>query len=244
MILGVKMKFVLFFLLAFGLIPFAHATEISGTPEITDADTVVISGTKVRLLDMDAPESDQFCLDAKGQPWNCGTDAREALRKKASGKEWTCEGTHFDGYGRLLASCLVENNNISQWMVRNGWALSPIQKGYSHRFDADEQIARSTQAGLWAGAFIAPWEWRRRNCKTEIRGALHVPIDVQRKLCGSPSISPDPACTIKATARGGKCIYHVEGGQYYGKLKITGNNKRWFCTESEAQAAGCRRSKR
>jgi hypothetical protein len=136
----------------------------------------------------------------------------------------------------LLASCLVENENISQWMVRNGWAMSPTKKGYSHRFDADEKLARDAQAGLWGGAFIAPQDWRYRNCKTEVRDALDVPIDAGRKLCGSPAIPPDPKCTIKSTTRGGACIYHVEGGSFYGALK--------FCSELEAQAAGCRRSKR
>jgi endonuclease YncB( thermonuclease family) len=222
----------------------ARAAEISGLPEITDGDTVVISGTKLRLLDMDAPESDQFCLNKNSEPWNCGIDAREALKKKADGKEWDCQTTRPDDHGRMLASCLVEKENISQWMVREGWAMSPTHRGYSHRFDADEQVARAATAGLWAGAFIAPWDWRRRNCKTEVRGALSVPIDAQRKLCGSPSIPPDPSCTIKATSRGGQCIYHLDGGYFYGALKMSGNNKRWFCSEVEAQAAGCRRAKR
>lgn len=222
----------------------AQAADISGIPEITDGDTVVIAGTKLRLLDMDAPESDQFCLDQKSEPWNCGIDARDALRKKAGGKEWDCQTTRPDDHGRLLARCLVGQENISQWMVRGGWAMSPTHKGYSHRFDTDERAAREAQAGLWAGAFIAPWDWRRRNCKTEARGALAVPIDAQRKLCGSPAIQPDPSCTIKATSRGGQCIYHLDGGYFYGALKMSGSNKRWFCTEVEAQAAGCRRSKR
>jgi len=41
----------------------ARGAEVSGIPEITDGDTVIISGAKPRLLDMDAPESDQFCLN-------------------------------------------------------------------------------------------------------------------------------------------------------------------------------------
>lgn len=223
----------------------AHAAEISGVPEITDGDTVVIGTTTLRLLDMDAPESDQFCLNKNSEPWNCGIDAREALKKMAGGKAWTCQTTRKDDHGkRWLASCFDGQENISQLMVRDGWAMSPTHKGYSHRFDADEQTAREAQAGLWAGAFIAPWDWRRRNCKTGVWGALVVPLDAQRKLCGSPAIPPDPNCTIKATSRGDTCIYHMDGDLYYGALKMSGRNKRWFCSEVEAQAAGCRRSKR
>jgi endonuclease YncB( thermonuclease family) len=238
------MHIVLLFLIALFLIIPANAGTISGIPEITDADTVVISGTKIRLLDMDAPETEQFCLDQKGEAWNCGISARDALKKQSGGKVWNCETTRPDRDKRMLSSCTVDGQNISAWMVREGWAMSPTHKGYSHRFDAEEKVARAAQVGLWAGAFIAPWDWRRRNCKTEVRGALGVPIDAQRKLCGSPAIPPDPSCTIKATSRGGACIYHLEGGYFYGALKMAGSNKRWFCTKLEAEAAGCRASKR
>ncbi len=43
----------------------------------------------------------------------------------------------------------------------------------------------------------------------------------------------------------GERIYHVPGGAYYSRTKIsTAKGERWFCTEEEAQAAGWRRSKR
>ncbi|MBR0798727.1 thermonuclease family protein [Bradyrhizobium jicamae] len=237
-------KFIALFLLAGLSLHAARAGTLTGVPEIGDGDTVVIAGEKIRLLDMDAPESDQLCLDQKGEFWECGIAAREALKKETTGKAWECQTTRLDRDKRWLSSCTVDGQNISAWMVREGWALSPTHKGYSHRFDAEERRAREAQAGLWAGAFIAPWDWRRRNCKTEVRGALQVPIDAQRKLCGSPPIPPDPNCTIKATLGRKECIYHVEGQASYGSLQMSGRNKRWFCTTSEAEAAGCRLSKR
>jgi endonuclease YncB( thermonuclease family) len=221
----------------------AFSGELVGIPTITDGDTVVLRETKIRLLDMDAPETDQFCLDAQGQAWNCGIDAREALKAQVKGEEWRCQGEKNDRYGRLLASCTVRGENISRWMVKAGWAMSPIQKGYSHRFDKMEAKAREGNVGLWAGAFIAPWDWRLRNCKTEILGSISVPIDAQQRLCGSPSKPPDPNCTIKATLRSDQCIYHQEGGRYYGKIRMEGPNKRWFCSKIEAESAGCRPAK-
>jgi endonuclease YncB( thermonuclease family) len=219
------------------------AAELVGVPTITDGDTVVINDTKIRLLDMDAPETDQFCLDAQGRPWTCGVDAREALKTRVKADEWRCAGEKLDRYGRLLASCTVRGANISGWMVEAGWAMSPTQKGYSHQFDNQERLAREGRVGLWAGAFIAPWDWRRRNCKTEILGSVSVPIDAQIKLCGSPSKPPDPSCAIKATLHKDECIYHLEGGRYYGKIKMEGPNKRWFCSKVEAETAGCRPAK-
>ncbi|MGZ3306569.1 MAG: thermonuclease family protein [Asticcacaulis sp.] len=50
------------------LVNAANAKELVGIPTITDGDTVVIGETKIRLLDMDAPETDQFCLDKEGNP--------------------------------------------------------------------------------------------------------------------------------------------------------------------------------
>jgi endonuclease YncB( thermonuclease family) len=225
-----------------------HASDIVGTPsamDITDGDTVIVARTKIRLLDLDAPETDQICLDRNGEFWRCGIAARDALIKWAATKQWTCHLTGQQTYNRSLASCFVDNEDVSEWMVRAGWAMSPNNgKGYSHRFDADERLAREGKNGIWSGAFIAPWNWRTRNCKTEILGATSVPIDAQRKLCGSPAMPPDPNCTIKATLRSNACIYHLPGDHYYGPLKMSGSNKRWFCSEEEAQAAGCRPSRR
>ncbi len=43
----------------------------------------------------------------------------------------------------------------------------------------------------------------------------------------------------------GERIYHVPGGAYYSRTRISpAKGERWFCTEEEAQAAGWRRSKR
>ena len=58
----------LIFILAILVANAAIAEEFVGIPAITDGDTVVIGETKIRLLDMDAPESDQSCLDKKGAP--------------------------------------------------------------------------------------------------------------------------------------------------------------------------------
>ena len=42
------------------------------------------------------------------------------------------------------------------------------------------------------------------------------------------------------TYSGERCIYHVQGGQFYGKTKP----ERCYATEDEAGRDGCRRSKR
>lgn len=61
--------------------------------------------------------------------------------------------------------------------------------------------------------------------------------------CASP---PDPSCTIKGNVNSsGEKIYHVLGGSFYNRTDIKPEEgDRWFCTESEAQSAGFRRSER
>jgi endonuclease YncB( thermonuclease family) len=94
----------------------ATAAELTGTPRIVDGDTVEIGGVKIRLEGIDAPETDQLCLNAKGQRWTCGIDARDQLINKAGGKPWTCRVSGSDRYGRSLATCKVDGEDVESWM--------------------------------------------------------------------------------------------------------------------------------
>jgi endonuclease YncB( thermonuclease family) len=46
------------------------ADELMAVPRIVDAETVEAGAVKIRLSGVDAPESDQRCLDARGQVWS------------------------------------------------------------------------------------------------------------------------------------------------------------------------------
>jgi endonuclease YncB( thermonuclease family) len=223
----------------------AAASDIIGIPRIVDGDTIQIDATKIRLNGIDAPETDQVCLDEKGLRWTCGITARDELVRHAGDKPWTCHVTGTDRYGRSLATCEVGSEDIEKWMVRSGWALSFVR--YSHAYDADEEAARGTHSGLWAGAFIAPWDWRSRNTKTVVLGAASVPTNAQIILLGAASAAeaPSPECTIKGNInRSGECIYHQQGGRWYEKINMDlSKGKRWFCSVQEAEAAGCRAPK-
>src|SRR5882757_5880971 len=95
------------------------AAEITGIPRIVDGDTVVIGQVKIRLSGIDAPETDQLCLDAKGEKWACGIAARDELIKHSKEQAWECPTTGTDRYGRSLASCFIEGEDVSKWMVRS-----------------------------------------------------------------------------------------------------------------------------
>jgi endonuclease YncB( thermonuclease family) len=220
----------------------ALAAEVTGLSRIVDGDTVEIAQTKIRFVGIDAPETDQLCLDAKAQKWACGISARDELIKHSAGRPWTCGVTGTDKYGRSLGNCSVGGEDVSKWMVRSGWAMSFVQ--YSHTYDSDEDVARKAHAGLWAGSFVAPWEWRHRGKGTTILGAASVPIVAQKTLLSSVSAgeAPSPECTIKGNVnRSGECIFHEPGGRWYAKINLDiSKGKRWFCSVSDAEAAGCR----
>jgi endonuclease YncB( thermonuclease family) len=178
-----------------------RANDLTGIPHILDGDTVAINGIRVRLQGIDAPEMEQFCLDNKGRRADCGKGVRDRLREKSAGRAWTCKVLGQDVYSRSLARCNVGGEDIQKWLVRSGFALS--YKQYSHDYDADEQAARNAHAGLWSGAFIAPWDWRHRNTSTEILGAVSVPLNAQKILLRPDTIIPKgttPAPKVNTTA--------------------------------------------
>ena len=156
----------------------AGAADVTGVPKIRDGDQVQIGNTRIRLGGVDAPSTDQLCLNNSGERWTCGVAARDALTKHVEGKTWTCHVRQTDRRGRTVARCEVDGEDIQKWMVTSGWALAYAR--FPHDYDADEKAAREAKAGMWQGAFIAPWDWRARNKKTTIFGAAKPPENAQR----------------------------------------------------------------
>ena len=215
--------------------------EVAGSPVITDGDTVIVADTKIRLQGVDAPETDQICLDHEGSDWNCGISARDALIHRAGKEIWRCQLRGSDAYGRALGTCFVEGWNINRWLVSEGWALA--FRHYARTYAYEEDYAKAKKKGLWAGSFIAPWDWRHRNCDTQLHSLAPISIEAHWRLCGSPAQPPSTKCSIKGNLKPRACIYHLPGGRHYGKLSMEGPKRRWFCSEDEAIAVGCQRAK-
>ena len=224
----------------------AVAADITGTAKVREGDTVVIGNTRIRLGGIDAPNVDQLCLNNAGERWTCGVAARDELIKHADNKVWTCHTRQTDRRGRQVARCEVDGEDIQKWMVKSGWALSYVR--FSHDYDADEKAAREAKAGMWQGAFIAPWDWRVRNKKTTILGAAKAPPNANAILLASASgpVAPSPDCTIKGNVNGaGECIYHKPTSRWYAQIKMhISKGTRWFCSVDDAEAAGCRETRR
>lgn len=218
------------------------AAEIRGIPRILDGDTVEIAEQRVRIFGIDAPETEQLCLDEVAKRAACGVRARNALASLSPGQPWSCVPVDVDQYGRRVARCQVEGQDIGRWMVAQGWALAFIR--YSSAYVDEERAARSARRGLWSGTFIAPWDWRSRTTSTVIHGADRVPAGAQKILLNgvSEAGAPGSACAIKGNFKpDGSCIYHQPGQRFYDAVHMNGSDrKRWFCTRAEAEKAGCR----
>ena len=237
----------LFAVIIFLLPTLAQAADITGTAKVREGDTVVIGTNRIRLGGIDAPSVDQLCLNGQGERWTCGAAARDELIKHADNKNWTCHASqNHDRRGRLVARCEVDGEDIQKWMVRNGWALAYVR--FSHDYEEDEKAAREAKAGMWHGAFIAPWDWRVRNKKTTILGATRAPESASAILLASASgpVAPSPDCTIKGNVNSaGECIYHQPTSRWYAKIEMkSSKGTRWFCSVEEAEAAGCRETRR
>ena len=138
---------------------------IIGNAYVADGDTLTISGTRIRLTDIDAPELDQTCLDAGGRDWPCGRQASAQLRSHIRGHDLTCQPKSLDQYGRTLATCtLPDGSNVNAWMVEQGWAVT---YGYADIYGTQQADAKSARRGIWAGTFTPPRQWRQLHPRSD-----------------------------------------------------------------------------
>ncbi len=146
--------------LCLDVFPVETAT-VSGDASVVDGDTLRIGGQHIRLYGIDAPEAQQDCTKNSGGRWRCGHHATVALERKIGWKSVACRRKDIDRYSRIVAICEVDGDDLSAWMVRQGWAVAYTR--YSFRYLPDELIARWHDRGIWLGDFMAPEDWRHRH---------------------------------------------------------------------------------
>lgn len=198
----------------------AARSALSGPARVVDGDTIEIAGERVRLEGIDAPETAQTCSRRDTGSWPCGKAAAEALERLVAGAKATCEDHGTDKYGRMLGVCQVAGRDINAEMVREGYAWAFVK--YSRSYVREEAEARALHAGIWQGDAEPAWVYRAK------------------QWAGAEETAPQ-GCAIKGnvTARGH--IYHMPWSPWYAKVRVDERKgERWFCSESEASAAGWR----
>ncbi|MBO6767341.1 MAG: thermonuclease family protein [Erythrobacter sp.] len=225
-------------LLALVLFAPAHAQVFEGTATVIDGDTIDMTGTRIRIAHIDAPEANQVCL-REGEDWACGSNATAELSSIIDGQVVVCTVIDTDIYGRQVATCQAAIFNIGLELVRRGMAIAV--DGAPHEYEQASGIAGQLNSGLWGSTFAMPWEWRAANPR-----ATPQPSPREASPHYNPQVSQErvyrdaKGCLIKGNrSRRGEWIYHLPGRPYYEATRA----EEMFCTESEARAAGYRRSR-
>ena len=128
--------------------------------KITDGDTIRINGDKIRFSGIDTPELKQFCFKDNIKN-SCGLKAKKILEDKIGKFKVTCIREGKDQYNRILAECFVNNESLSSFLVKSGYAFA--FRRYSRKFIEDENYAKSKKLGMWSMEFDYPWNWRKKN---------------------------------------------------------------------------------
>lgn len=125
--------------------------------EVLDGDTIRVNTgietQKVRLIGIDAPE-----IEHPGEPAECfGDEAMNRLTELLQNKTVRLEADESQGnadkYDRLLRYVFVDETNINQQLLAEGYAYEFTYNtpyNYQSAFQNSERIAKEEQQGLWA----------------------------------------------------------------------------------------------
>ena len=125
---------------------------------VVDGDTIHLNAEKIRFTGIDAPELKQTCIK-EGVIDPCGVTAKEILIEKIGDNKVECISEGKDQYKRTLAECFVNNESLSSYLVRTGYAFA--YRRYSKKFIEDEDYAKLNKIGMWSMEFDYPWDYRK-----------------------------------------------------------------------------------
>lgn len=223
----------------------AAKTLVGQVVSIVDGDTIKVRigehAETIRYIGVNAPELHH---PTKGEEPG-GREAAEVNRNLVDSQPVRLEldVQERDRYGRLLAYVYVGDMMINAELVAQGYAqvmTIPPNVRHQEMFLKLQREARLLQIGLWRGTGPPPSE-------PGSSAGLSAPLPSTPQ--GGPGAPPQDAwtCPIShpnkgnfTTYSGERCIYHVPGGQFYGRTKP----ERCYATGDEAVRDGCRRSRR
>ena len=153
-----KKKIILVISISVLVFLFTYTDIKSQDVKITDGDTIKINGEKIRFSGIDTPELNQTCVK-EGVKNSCGLTAKQILIDKIIDNKVKCIKEGKDRYKRILAECFVNNESLSRYLVRSGYAFA--YRKYSKKFIIDEDYARVNKLGMWSMEFEYPWNFRK-----------------------------------------------------------------------------------
>jgi endonuclease YncB( thermonuclease family) len=206
------------------LLPLSGFAGPQGVVHVIDADTWDVGGARVRLYGIDAPELAQACTTDQGGDWACGHWATKAVVGRYQNTQARCARVTTDHYGRIVATCLVDGQDVGEQLVSGGIAFA--YRRYSMAYDMIEKTAARAGRGVWSSQMLSPAEFRVVSSAKGKRGK--------------------PGCLIKGNiSTKGVRIFHEPGQTHYARTQINpAKGEQWFCDPSQATRAGWRRANR
>jgi len=109
--------------------------------------TLKIGAEPVRLYGITIPGRNQICKYRNGQPWACGQRAYIALLNFIGSTTIACRLRDMGRPDRLI--CHVVGIDVSEWMLRSGWAY--LGKGVTDKAYVNAAATGPRlKIGLWA----------------------------------------------------------------------------------------------
>jgi endonuclease YncB( thermonuclease family) len=122
------------------------AMRVFARPIAVDAGTLKAGEFTLVVAGVAPLASDARCTDG-AQAWPCATRARTALRSWLRGRSVLCSVPPDAADAREIeASCRIGEEDVGEWVVRNGWAHAAPDS----RYEDAERDAREARRGIWA----------------------------------------------------------------------------------------------
>lgn len=143
-----------------GALAAAAETIVGTVTRVSDGDTIWVTDAKtrhkVRLVKIDAPESDQ----------PHGKESTEFLKSLVYGKRVEVLWSAKDRYGRILGTVTIMRDNevvdVNLAMVENGFAWHYSFNDRTPEYADAEKAAKRSRLGLWrAESPVNPYHWRK-----------------------------------------------------------------------------------
>ena len=146
-----KLRLILFSILVLISYSIAYSSEknlAKGKPRIIDGDTIVIDKEKIRFGGINSPERNEVGYKL----------AKDKLIGKIANNTLIClREKKRDRYQRIVGECYVNDESLSSFMVKNGYACDYIyySKG---KYAKEQKYAQDNKLGVWKMEYNTSWE--------------------------------------------------------------------------------------
>ena len=146
-----KLSLILFSIIILINFSFTNSSEknvVKGKARIIDGDTIEINKEKIRFGGINSPERKEIGYRL----------AKDKLIEKIADNTVTCvREKNKDKYQRTVAECFIDLENLSSFMVKNGYACDYVyySKG---KYAKEQKYAKTNKLGVWKMKFNTSWE--------------------------------------------------------------------------------------